>query len=134
MERGRRRNLRVQGSLSLLRNKLFHNQILMATFTKEWDKIRENRPTIATLEKSRKKIDRLAAFMLGGNPVTGRTMIEKFNIHSYRDAIYDLGKKGYDIQRKVITAPNGIEHVVWWLVDFSEEFVTMRNPAFFRTK
>ena len=38
------------------------------------------------------------------------------------------------IQRKVITAPNGIEHVVWWLVDFSEEFVTMRNPAFFRTK
>ena len=27
----------------------------MATFTKEWDKIRENRPTIATLEKSRKK-------------------------------------------------------------------------------
>ena len=49
----------------------------MATFTKEWDKIRENRPTIATLEKSRKKIDRLAAFMLGGNPVTGRTMIQK---------------------------------------------------------
>ena len=48
--------------------------------------------------------------------------------------LYDLGKKGYDIQRKVITAPNGIEHVVWWLVDFSEEFVTMRNPAFFRTK
>lgn len=106
----------------------------MATFTKEWDKIRENRPTIATLEKSRKKIDRLAAFMLGGNPITGRTMIEKFNIYSYRDAIYDLGKKGYDIQRKVITAPNGIEHVVWWLVDFSEGFVTMRNPAFFRTK
>ena len=71
----------------------------MATFTKEWDKIRENRPAIATLEKSRKKIDRLAAFMLGGNPVTGRTMIEKFNIYSYRDAIYDLGKKGYDIPR-----------------------------------
>ena len=106
----------------------------MATFAKEWDKIRENRPTIATLEKSRKKIDRLAAFMLGGNPVTGRTMIEKFNIYSYRDAIYDLTKKGYDIQRKVITAPHGIEHVVWWIEDFSEEFVTMRNPAFFRTK
>lgn len=106
----------------------------MATFTKEWDKIRENRPTIATLEKSRKKIDRLAAFMLGGNPVTGRTMIEKFNIYSYRDAIYDLGKKGYDTQRKVITDPTGIEHVVWWIADFSEEFVTMRNPAFFRTK
>jgi hypothetical protein len=104
----------------------------MATFTKEWDKIRENRPTIATLEKSKKKIDRLAAFMLGGNPVTGRTMIEKFSIYSYRDAIYDLGKKGYDIQRKVITAPNGIEHKVWWLADFSEEFVKVRNGEAFK--
>lgn len=106
----------------------------MATFTKEWDKIRENHLTIATLEKSGKKIDRLAAFMLGGNPITGRMMIEKFNIYSYRDAIYNLSKKGYNIQRKAITASSGIEHVVWWLVDFSEGFVSMRNPAFFRTK
>lgn len=106
----------------------------MATFTKEWDKIRENHLTIATLEKSGKKIDRLAAFMLGGNPITGRMMIEKFNIYSYRDAIYNLSKKGYNIQRKAITASSGIEHVVWWLVDFSEGFVSMRNPAVFRTK
>lgn len=104
----------------------------MANFSTEWDKIRENRPTIATLEKSKKKIDRLAAFMLAGNPVTGRTMIEKFSIYSYRDAIYDLGKKGYDIQRKVITAPNGIEHKVWWLADFSEEFVKVRNGEAFK--
>ena len=104
----------------------------MATFTKEWDKIRENRPTIATLEKSKKKIDRLAAFMLAGNPVTGRDMIEKFNIFSYRDAIYDLGKKGYNIDRKVITASNGIEHKVWWLADFSEEFVKVRNGEAFK--
>lgn len=106
----------------------------MATFTKEWEKIRENRPTITALEQSKKKIDRLAAFMLGGNPVTGRTMIEKFNIYSYRDAIYNLGQKNYNIERKVVTAPNGIEHTVWWLSDFSEEFVKMRNPAFFHTK
>ncbi len=104
----------------------------MANFSTEWAKIRENRPTIATLEKSKKKIDRLAAFMLGGNPVTGRTMIEKFSIYSYRDAIYDLGKKGYDIQRKVITASNGIEHKVWWLTDFSEEFVKARNGEAFK--
>ena len=104
----------------------------MANFATEWDKIRENQPTISALAKSRKKIDRLAAFMLAGNPVTGRTMIEKFNIYSYRDAIYDLGKKGYSIERKVITAKNGIEHKVWWLSDFSEEFVKARNGEAFK--
>jgi hypothetical protein len=104
----------------------------MADFSTEWAKIRENQPTISELAKSKKKIDRLAAFMLGGNPVTGRTMIEKFSIYSYRDAIYDLGKKGYDIQRKVITASNGIEHKVWWLADFSEEFVKARNGEAFK--
>lgn len=106
----------------------------MANFSKEWDKIRENQPTIKILEKSKKKLDRLAAFMLGGNPVTGRTMIERFNIYSYRDAIYDLGKRGYIIDRKVITDPNGVEHKVWWLSDFSEDFVKMRNSQAFLSK
>lgn len=104
----------------------------MANFSKEWAKIRENQPTINALAKSKKKIDRLAAFMLDGNPVTGRTMMERFSIYSYRDAIYDLGKKGYIIDRKVITDPNGVEHKVWWLSDFSEEFVTARNPQAFK--
>ena len=104
----------------------------MADFSTEWAKIRENQPKIAELAKSKTKLDRLAAFMLAGNPVTGRDMIEKFNIFSYRDAIYDLGKKGYNIDRKVITASNGIEHKVWWLADFSEEFVKARNGEAFK--
>ena len=104
----------------------------MADFSTEWAKIRENQPKIAELAKSRKKLDRLAAFMLAGNPVTGRTMIEQFNIYSYRDAIYDLGKKGYNIERKVITSDNGIEHKVWWLSDFSEDFCKARNSVVFK--
>lgn len=104
----------------------------MANFSNEWDKIRENQSKINVLVKSSTKIDRLAAFMLAGNPVTGRTMIEQFNIYSYRDAIYSLGQKGYNVERKVITAPNGIEHKVWWLSDFSEDFVKARDAAAFR--
>ncbi len=104
----------------------------MANFINEWDKIRENQPTISELAKSNKKLDRLAAFMLAGNPVTGRTMIERFNIYSYRDAIYDLGKKGYNIERKVVNSANGIEHKVWWLADFSEEFVKARDAEAFK--
>lgn len=106
----------------------------MANFSKEWAKIRENQPTINALAKSKKKIDRLAAFMLDGNPVTGRTMIERFNIYSYRDAIYNLSTapRNYNIVRKVVTSDNRVEHVVWWLEDFSEEFVTARNPQAFK--
>lgn len=104
----------------------------MANFAKEWDKIRENQPTINVLLKSKTKIDRLAAFMLAGNPVTGKTMIERFVITSYRDAIYDLGKKGYNVERKVIYPKGRSEHTVWWLSDFSEEFVKARNPEAFK--
>lgn len=104
----------------------------MANFTAEWDRIRENRPTITVLEKSDKKIDRLAARLLNGFPVTGRTMIEVFNIYSYRDAIFGLAKKGYKISRKVITSANKVEHCVWWLSEFSEDFVKTRNPEMFR--
>lgn len=104
----------------------------MANFTSEWERIRENRPTVTILEKSTKKIDRLAARLLNGSAVTGRTMIEQFNIYSYRDAIHNLVKKNYDIKRKVITSPNRVEHVVWWLGEFSEEFVKTRNPEMFK--
>ena len=84
----------------------------MANFTAEWERIRENRLTILALEKSNKKIDRLAAHLLGGYAVTGRKMIESFNIYSYRDAIHNLVKKNYDIKRKVVVSPNKVEHVV----------------------
>lgn len=104
----------------------------MANFTAEWDRIRENRPTINVLEKSTTKIDRLAAHLLNGNAVTGRKMIETFNIYSYRDAIHNLVKKNYDIRRKIIISANGVEHVVWWLGEFSEEFVKARNPEMFK--
>ena len=104
----------------------------MANFTAEWERIRENRLTILALEKSNKKIDRLAAHLLGGYAVTGRKMIESFNIYSYRDAIHNLVKKNYDIKRKVVVSPNKVEHVVWWLGEFSEEFVKTRNPEMFR--
>lgn len=85
---------------------------------------------IEKLAQSKKKIDRLAAYMIQGNAVTGRIMIERFNIYSYRDAIYDLGKKGYKIKSKTISK-EGIDHKVWWLSDFTEEDVTRRNPSIF---
>ena len=62
----------------------------MANFTAEWERIRENRPTITVLEKSTKKIDRLAAHLLNGNAVTGRKMIESFNIFLYADREHKL--------------------------------------------
>lgn len=104
----------------------------MANYIKEWTLIRENRPTITVLEKSKKKIDRLAARLLDGYAVTGRLMIETFNIYSYRDAIHGLVKKNYSVERKVIKSFNGTEHTVWWLTGFSEEFVKARNPEMFR--
>ena len=104
----------------------------MANFSKEWEAIRRNTGEIARLANSNKKIDRLAAYLLSGKPVTGRTLIEKFGIYSYRDTIYDLGKKGYDIQRKVVTSANGVEHKVWWLAEFSEEWAKMTAPEMFK--
>ena len=104
----------------------------MGTFTTEWAKIRENQSAIATLSKSSFKIDKLAAHLLAGNPITGRTMIEQFNIYSYRDAIYALGQKGYKVSNKVVIDTKGIEHRVWWLTEFSEEFVKSRKPEMFR--
>lgn len=103
----------------------------MANYIKEWMQVRENRPTVEVLEKSNTKIDRLAAHLLDGHAVTGRTMIETFNIYSYRDAIHNLVKRNYNIARKVIKHGRS-EHVVWWLTEFSEEFVTMRNPEMFK--
>jgi hypothetical protein len=103
----------------------------MANFISDWERVRENRPTITILEKSNKKIDRLAARLLDGYAVTGRKMIETFNIYSYRDAIHNLVKKNYKVQRKVIHHEK-TEHVVWWLSEFTEDFVKARNPEMFR--
>ena len=117
---------------AMKRNSQSKSNTDMANFTAEWERIRENRLTILALEKSNKKIDRLAAHLLGGYAVTGRKMIESFNIYSYRDAIHNLVKKNYDIKRKVVVSPNKVEHVAWWLGEFSEEFVKTRNPEMFR--
>lgn len=64
-------------------------------------KIVANRAKVADLKKQKPtKLNKLAIYMLGGRPVTGAIMIAKFNIYSYRDAIYDLTKKGYEILEK----------------------------------
>lgn len=74
------------------------------------------------------KIDRLQGYMLLGRPVTGLHMITKFNICSYRDAIYNLKKKGLDIECKIVHK-NGIPHRIWWLSEFDEEFVMSRMES-----
>lgn len=55
----------------------------------------------------------------------------KFNIYSYRDAIYDLTKKGYEIKNKDITTGSGGTHRIWWLAGFEEEFVLEREEKVF---
>lgn len=94
--------------------------------------VKGNLPKIEAIKKEKDtKINRLAIYMLGGRPVTGATMIAKFNIYSYRDAIYDLGKKGYNIASKIVTEANGVQHRIWWLSDFDEEFVLGREEKLF---
>lgn len=87
--------------------------------------IGENAEKIESLKKSELKIDRLLAYMMSGRPVTGAIMVEKFHIYSYRDAIFSLKKKGYDISRKDVHEKKS-DHIVWWLSDFSEDFVMER--------
>lgn len=102
-----------------------------AKITEGWALVNANTEKIEELRKENTKIAKLAIHMLKGNPVSGRTMIEKFNIYSYRDAIYTLGQKGFNVSRKVVRANNGVEHVVWWLSEFAEEFVKMRDNTIF---
>lgn len=91
-----------------------------------------NRAKIEELKKEKQtKLNKLAIYMLGGRPVTGAIMIAKFNIYSYRDAIYDLTKKGYEIKNKDITTENGVTHRIWWLAEFDEEFVLAREEKVF---
>lgn len=94
--------------------------------------------TMANREKMHKllkekgtKINRLALYLLGGRPVTGALMIRFFNILSYRDAIYTLRKKGYDIKSKTITTANGISHELWWLAEYDEEYMLLREEKIF---
>lgn len=90
-------------------------------------KIQENATKIEELKKGKlTKRKRLAIYMLGGRPVTGATMINRFNILSYRDAIYNLKREGYEIKSKTIIK-NGISHVIWWLSDFEENFILKRE-------
>ena len=102
------------------------------TLTRGRATIDENYPKIESLKKERQtKLNKLAIYMLGGRPVTGAIMIAKFNIYSYRDAIYDLTKKGYEIKNKDITTENGVTHRIWWLAEFDEEFVLAREEKVF---
>lgn len=95
-------------------------------------KIVANRAKVADLKKQKPtKLNKLAIYMLGGRPVTGAIMIAKFNIYSYRDAIYDLTKKGYNISNTDITTENGVTHRIWWLAEFDEEFALAREEKAF---
>lgn len=91
-----------------------------------------NRAKIEELKKGEQtKLNKLAIYMLGGRPVTGAIMIAKFNIYSYRDAIYDLTKKGYNISNTDITTENGVTHRIWWLSEFEKEFALKREEIVF---
>lgn len=90
----------------------------------------KNAKTSETLLKSTKKIDKVLGYMLMGRPVTGAIMMAKFNVYSYRDVIYDLKKKGYEISRKEVKGKH-TEYTVWWLSDFSENFVMERMQKVF---
>lgn len=101
-------------------------------YAKGWTTINCNYPKIEYLKKERQtKLNKLAIYMLGGRPVTGAIMIAKFNIYSYRDAIYDLTKKGYNISNTDITTENGVTHRIWWLSEFEKEFALEREEKVF---
>lgn len=103
---------------------------ISATF-KGFATIGKNKERIEQLKKGKStKRSRLAIYMLNGRPVTGAIMIEMFNIYSYRDAIYDLRKDGFEIKSKMV-CKNGVEHTIWWLADFEEEFVLKREERRF---
>lgn len=90
-----------------------------------------NIPKVDALKKEKPtKLNNLAIYMLKGFPVTGALMVAKFNIYSYRDAIYDLTKKGYKISSTIIVGEKGVTHKLWWMSEFPEEFIKDReeNP------
>jgi len=92
-----------------------------------WSTINGNAEKIAAIKEERStKLNKLAIYLLEGKPVSGRTMIENFHILSYRDAIYDLKKKGYEFKSRTLTH-DGIQHEVWWLSMFTEEFMRQRD-------
>lgn len=94
-----------------------------------WETIDANAEKIAAIEEERStKLNRLAIYLLDGKPISGRIMIEEFHILSYRDAIYDLKKKGYEFKSRTIIR-DGIQHEVWWLSMFTEEFMRERERS-----
>lgn len=102
------------------------------TYSRNLATMRANKERIDALYNDKcTKINRLAIYMLKGYPVTGAVMINKFNIYSYRDAIYNLGKKGYDIKSKIVTTRNGVQHTIWWLACYDEEFALSKEEKVF---
>lgn len=95
--------------------------------------IKDNEKKVDALKRQKQtKLNRLAMYLLGGRPVTGRIMINRFHILSYRDAIYDLKQKGYEISAKTICENNGVSHVIWWLSCYDEKFALAREEKFFK--
>lgn len=91
--------------------------------------IKANAEKIAAIKKERStKLNRLAIYLLGGKPVSGKIIIMFFHILSYRDAIYDLKKKGYEFKSRTIIR-DGIQHEVWWLSMFTEEFMRISDGS-----
>lgn len=76
------------------------------------------------------KLNNLLYYMLSGYPVTGDKMMRLFAIYSYRDAIYALRKRrSIKVSQKTIFDDKGVQHEVWWLSMFSEEFVKQMDPS-----
>lgn len=97
----------------------------MATYNDNLQMVLANEEEARALSASGAKIDRLLGYMLQGRPVTGRLMVSKFNIYSYRDAIYSIAQTWYVAHKDVVE--KGIKHRVWWLAMFDEDFVLPRE-------
>lgn len=82
-------------------------------------------------QKRLSKLDCLLLYLLRGYPVTGATMINKFKIFSYRDAIYFLRKRGYEIKEMDFYSDKGIKHRMWWIADYPYEYIKSREEKAF---
>lgn len=82
----------------------------------------------ALLEKPKpSKADRALAYMMGGRPLTGKAIYFKFHALSYRDVIYDIRRRGYEVESKELVDASGESNYnIWWLKDFSWEFIKDR--------
>ena len=104
----------------------------LVTKAKGLAQIAKNEEKILALQKCgvKTKIDKVAIYLLKGRPVTGATLVHKFHCYSYRDVIYDLSKRGYEIEHKDIVEKD-ITHRIWWLKEFDYEFIAPREEKIF---